>query len=706
MSNNDPQLFSNLSLEETTDVVSKHHSSGTTIKHGILREAHKSHPLPFIRCLSESLHQLGVIFESELIPGCNLVDTLALNAIRYRRIELEGFEDNVEFGLLIAVFDSNSKFSIVEKRSSTKQIIEYKAQSEASSVQTNFYNYLREAEEIYEIYPPLPFNLSTLQDFLGFIFRSFNRELLIVALFSALANILQLFFPYLTTYVTTTVLNLGSISFVLQVSMLAVILTALSVSCLYLQSRYILKLESESDKRAQVSVWDRLLKADLELLSKYNSVDLAQRAFAVSKIKELLSAGNIIAFVNVFFSMFYLITMYIYDPTSLLSILPIVVLFILIIITKSTSGGEFLSDSLAASARVTSQGREILHSLSELRARGLENIFLKSWTEFVVDLSKFSAMSRVKDNYIEVASQAFQPLCFLVSFIVIFYRMEHYNSTESLVQLLGYVSALTLFTTNLSSGASSLADEIVSVLAYWSRSKPVVFTSIEPGYGPTAQTIEIKGNLSTHNLGFSYGDKPLFTSQNIHILPKSINFISAKSGTGLTTFFKILVGLYTPNSGYITYEHKKLEDIQISYLRSQITLSPQEPFIPLGPLGDLVDTQFTQNDQNLTELLDLLGLTPLISSLRMGLNTPIPQGATCFGTKQRQLLSLARSLSKHTPCIILDNCTSTFTDNEKINILKYLKKYNITTIYNDSNFDSHLFPFDQVIDFDSNLVSQ
>ena len=435
MTNSNTAIQTELSRNDVEEILGSHSSGTTTIKHGIIRDQHAQSNNSYVRCLSEALHQLGIEFETALIEGTNLEDTLKLNAIRYRSIELEGFSDNVEFGLLIAILDDHT-YSIVENRASSKQIIEFKEDLNQNSLSnSNSYQYLSKAIQIYEIYPPLPFSLKSLSDFLSFIFKSFSRDLIAVIIFSALANTLQLTFPYLTTYVTTTVLNLGSVSFVIQTALLAIILTSLSVACLYLQSRYILKLESESDKRAQVSVWDRLLKADLELLERYTSVDLAQRAFAVSKFKELMSSSNIIAFVNITFSFFYLYTMFKYDSVALISILPIVILFLSIIYFKSASGGELLSDSLACSSRVTSEGREILHSLPELRARGLQDIFLKRWSEYVVQLSKFGGKSRVKDNYIEVASQAFQPLCCLVSFIVIFYRLDQYSDTQSLVQL-------------------------------------------------------------------------------------------------------------------------------------------------------------------------------------------------------------------------------------------------------------------------------
>jgi len=672
------------------------------VQHGVIRDLHAQNKSPFIRCVSEALHQLGLQFESELVEGKTLEDTLKLNAIRFRQIDIEFFDDNIEFGLLIAYKDEGTVVSIVEDRASVRQILEFNGvdNSPKRIENTSSYDYLRSAYRVYEIYPPLPFRLNSLGKFLDFVFRSFKRDLLIVLLLSALANALQLTFPYLTTYVTTTVLNLGSPSFVLEIAFLAVLLTVLSVACLYLQSRYILKLESESDKRAQVSVWDRLLKADLELLRKYSSVDLAQRAFAVSKIKELLSSSNIIALVNVLFSFFYLYTMFSYDRVALFSILPVVVIFIFIVYIKSASGGELLSDSLACSAMVTSKGREILHCLPELRARGLEKQFLNEWSEYVVELSRFGAKSRSKDNYIEVASEAFQPLCFLVSFVTIFYRMDEFSDTQSLIQLLGYVAALTLFTSNLSSGISSLADQLVSVLAYWDRSKPVIFSAIEQGYGPKTKTVSISGSINVHNLSYSVDDKVVFQNKNLSLSEGAISLLKANSGSGTTSFFNLLIGLYQPSSGYVSYEGKHLQDLQIAYLRSQVTLCPQVPFIPMGPLGELFESTFTEDDEKLSELITVLSLDKMVASLRMGLNTPIPQGATCFGTKQRQILSLARSLKDHTPVILIDRSMSCLDLEQKLAILEYLKKYKITSLVLDDSLSHDDFDFAQIIEFD------
>ena len=156
-----------------------------------------------------------------------------------------------------------------------------------------------------------------------------------------------------------------------------------------------------------------------------------------------------------------------------------------------------LSKSLDQRANLTTLTNEIILLQNELRTRGSGNQLTSRWIELTRKFASLSSAYRTRDISIEIMSQALQPLCFLVSFIIIqkTINLNNLANEDVLVPLLGYTSALTLFTSNLSNGLNTVSDSFVRVLAYWKRATPIVFTPLEAGFSPGAKSNEIDGSI-------------------------------------------------------------------------------------------------------------------------------------------------------------------------------------------------------------------
>jgi ABC-type bacteriocin/lantibiotic exporter with double-glycine peptidase domain len=670
--------------------------------HGVISKQHSDSASLESRVISSALSLLGYKFQSKLNTSSSLTGSLQANAIRYRKINNEAFPLEDAFGLLITTYsESSEKYGILSNFGETLKLSIHTIESvhnitSKESIQSE----LDQSSELYELYPPLPFKLENLIDFISFVFKSFTKDLLIIALLTGFANSLQILFPLLTVYVASNVINLGSISLALQVGFLAVLLTAISAGTLFIQSQFILKLEAESDKKAQMGLWDRLLKAKLDTIEKYDPVDLSYRVAAISEIKEIVSAGNIISLLNVVFSVFYFATMYYFLPSAVIAILPIILIFLISVIRKALSGGELLGNSLAAKARLGFVAQQLLDILPEIRVRGLTDKYLEEWSKYLGDLTRFRNKYRKKDNSIMLLQSSFQPLCFLVSFVVIFSDpTSFFSDNNNLISLLGYTSALTLFCSQLGGGALTVANSFVEVLAYWNRSSPIIFTQIEPGYGPNLIPAELKGQLSFDNVTFSYfkDSSNILNNLTFSVDKSSFVYLDIPRGTGSSTIGNLLMSLYKPDSGSISFDGIEQNNFNISSFRSQLSLIPQNPYVPTSLLGDLFDTPYTKDDEDLYDLLKSTSLLDMINNLRLGLNTPVTENAGSFSTVERQLLSIASIISKHPVIVYFDDCTSSLSLKQKLSIFDYLKRYGATVIVRDSYLTNTDFPFNKTI---------
>ena len=649
---------------------------------------HRNH---WTRAILKALELLKVKLEVDLSYAIDLKTELNKNGIRFRVIEYEKINSNVDFGVLVVCSKDNNSTEVVTYNDSKSEVCSFSELSGDSIYSLkNINNLLENSSLILEVYPPLPYDMNNLSGFLNFIFKNFKKDISFVIFFTSLAMGLQLLFPQLTVYVATNVISLGSIPFALEIGVLALLLAALSSGALYIQSLFILKLETETDKRAQVSVWDRLLKADLENISSFTSADLTLRASTISEIKKLLSSSNISSLISIFFSFLYLFIMYNYFPEPLLGVIPITFIFLIFIIIKAKKGGELLSKSLDQRADLTTLTNEIILLQNELRTRGSGTLLTSRWIELTRKFAFLSSAYRTRDISIEIMSQALQPLCFLISFIIIqkTINLNNLGNEDVLVPLLGYTSALTLFTSNLSNGLNTVSDSFVRVMAYWKRATPIVFTPLESGFSPGAKSNELDGSIFLENIKSIDKINGSIIFENLNLRIKSLESSTLVTKNRIAKkLFDYILNIESCDFGSIFISGIPINKLSIPSLRSQIAFSSIEKYLPMGPIGDLLEGPLINKEEDLQELIEVLGLENLFIQLRMGLSTPVPEGGKCFSTNQVEKISLAMNICRKPKVLLVEDTLSSF-DNSQLKILiEYLKEKEITLISYESELD-------------------
>ena len=123
----------------------------------------------------KALQYLKVSPEVEFSDGPDFKSVMVKNGIRFRLIEPEEIESEVDFGILVASSkDGNTSYTI---RYSGKKIEVYAFNKESASSYRTIQRIdllFDEVSAIYEVYPPLPYSLNSLFDFLGFVFSQFK----------------------------------------------------------------------------------------------------------------------------------------------------------------------------------------------------------------------------------------------------------------------------------------------------------------------------------------------------------------------------------------------------------------------------------------------------------------------------------------------------------------------------------------------------
>ncbi len=227
---------------------------------------------------------------------------------------------------------------------------------------------------------------------------------------------------------------------------------------------------------------------------------------------------------------------------------------------------------------------------------------------------------------------------------------------------------------------------------------------------------------SIQNLQFSYHGKK---SEDLHLDNVSMSFprgekiaVIGESGSGKTTFLKILRGLYQPTSVTVTLDRKKLPKAFQS-MQDDIALIPQAPEIFATTIRENITMGIDRSDDDIVRYTGLARFASVIDRLPNGLASSIVEKGVNLSGGEKQRLALARGLmaSEDKSIILLDESTSSVDAHNEAGIYE-----NIFSTYRDKTiiasihrlhllrmFDTiHLFDKGQIIatgNFDTLLAT-
>ncbi len=131
------------------------------------------------------------------------------------------------------------------------------------------------------------------------------------------------------------------------------------------------------------------------------------------------------------------------------------------------------------------------------------------------------------------------------------------------------------------------------------------------------------------------------------------------SGAGKSTLVKLLVGLYRPASGAVSYNGVDLSKIDFDALRGQIGFVTQDTQLFAGTIKEnLLFVNPEATDEQINEVLIQAACFNMLDRAEAGINTVIGEGGMKISGGERQRLSIARALLRHPTLLIFDEATS------------------------------------------------
>jgi ATP-binding cassette subfamily B protein len=187
-------------------------------------------------------------------------------------------------------------------------------------------------------------------------------------------------------------------------------------------------------------------------------------------------------------------------------------------------------------------------------------------------------------------------------------------------------------------------------------------TSIQSPASPITLPNKVSGEISLQNVSFYYPQAAtvaVIKDLNLKIKSGERVALVGPSGAGKSTLFQLLLRFYDVNSGHIKLENKDVKLLDVSALRDQYALVPQESVIFASTVKDNIGYGRTDASQSdIENAAKAARAHDFISELPQGYQTNLGERGVRLSGGQKQRIAIARAILADRPILLLDEATS------------------------------------------------
>ena len=329
-------------------------------------------------------------------------------------------------------------------------------------------------------------------------------------------------------------------------------------------------------------------------------------------------------------------------------------------------------DNRRAVAAVSGQVPETLRNIRTIRLLGLEDYMERRYDRRIGE--SYAAVERT--NFYDAI---YSPVVLLLNAAVV--------GAVMLLSASGKAEILTLFGMSVGTSVTvigcisrifapieSLGTEIQTIQSAMAGVKRIDAFLAQPERAvPEERGSAARGDVVLSHVTFGYGDKHVLSDFSMTVKQGEQVTLVGRTGAGKSTVFKLLLGLYPPESGSVTVGGRDVSEIADGERRACIGCVEQHfSRVP----GTVLD-QITLGDARITEEMAknaarLAGIDTAIESLPEGYDTACTD--SLFSQGEWQLLAIARAAAADPAVLLLDEITANLDAQTEARVLEALRR--------------------------------
>ena len=197
---------------------------------------------------------------------------------------------------------------------------------------------------------------------------------------------------------------------------------------------------------------------------------------------------------------------------------------------------------------------------------------------------------------------------------------------------------------------------------------------VQEDANPSHPTTPVQGGITFDAVDFSYiPSKQILHQVSFSLLPGEKVALVGHTGSGKSTLVKLLMRFYDAKAGQIHIDDHPIQKLSLNYLREQVGLVSQEPFLFNGTvLENILYGRLNADHEQVERAARAAHAHEFIEQLPQGYETLIGERGVKLSGGERHRLAIARVFLKDPPILVLDEATASVDAETEVKIKEAL----------------------------------
>ena len=325
-----------------------------------------------------------------------------------------------------------------------------------------------------------------------------------------------------------------------------------------------------------------------------------------------------------------------------------------------------------AVAAISAQVPEALHNIRTIHVLGLENYTERRYDKCIG--RSYAAVE--KTNFFDAV---YSPVVLTINAVVVgVVMLLSASGSPAVIRLFGMsvgtAVAVINYISRIFTPIESLGMEIQTIQAAMAGVRRIDEFLAQPEREIPAETdVAPRGDVEFSHVTFGYDVQEILSDFSFTVQAGQQATLAGRTGAGKSTVFRLLLGLYQPESGSITIGGVPVSQIPDSQKRRSIGCVEQHfSRVPGSVLDQITLGDPLVSREDAQKAARLAGLDEVIALLPQGYDTPCTEGL--FSQGQWQLLSIARAVAADPGVLLLDEITANLDARTEERVLEALRR--------------------------------